>query len=508
MHKILIQTELPRLRSLGLEVFCPAYDNKSSQHQSAANGWTKDQPTTLPPDVFATLSKTNFFYQELSPQILALLNQYFDAVIVTIDPAWLIELLKGYKGKLIYRTYGHVENMSEYLFKHNAFRAIVERDNFWYMPHSLECALHEQSWLRDRMTVVPYCVTNDVLPIQDQWVPQRAEIMISCPNIANPYYQAHYEYLKKYFSDPQFRFYGVQTSQTTDPQLVGTIPFAQLLEAYKTSAAFLYTYREPTVCFLPPIEMMIAGGPVIYLAGSLLDQYFPPTAPGRARDESEANAKCRRLLSGDKEFLSEILASQKSVRARYLPNDVWPIFDRAFLEILNPATSNRGSAALLHPNASAAVDAIDAYTENVKLRASQIQELVLQQQSRNFLLLCYLEDLPFWWDLLNNPKNVHYLAVEREVRSIPDKILYPAGTKPSKLVFACTHPRWVVQKLKSILMPKISSVLRKIRNTRRDFYLFKAKPSFERLIIFDAGKKAYFEALPLSAKKIILNSKD
>jgi len=107
---------------------------------------------------------------------------------------------------------------------------------------------------------------------------------------------------------------------------VGTIPFTQLLESYKSATGFLYTYTEPTVCFLPPIEMMIVGGPVIFLKRFFAGQYFQGPAPGRASDEKEALEKCQRLLSGDREFVQEIIQSQREVRRRYLPEDVWPIF--------------------------------------------------------------------------------------------------------------------------------------------------------------------------------------
>ena len=167
MHKLLIQTELSRLRHLGFEVFCPKYVQRSSRHQSAANGWRADQPSTLPEKIFKKLSDYNFFYNPISGEMAEVLNKYFDAVIVTIDPAWLMEMLRVYAGKLVFRTYGHVVNMSNHLFANNGMRAITGRDNFWYVPHALECALHEHSWLREHMIVVPYCVAQNILSIRN-----------------------------------------------------------------------------------------------------------------------------------------------------------------------------------------------------------------------------------------------------------------------------------------------------------------------------------------------------
>src|SRR3990167_4897582 len=101
MHKILVNTELPRLRQLGYEVFNPPYLS-SVQDQSANLDWNASQPTTLPHDVFTKLSTYNFFYNPITSDIAELLNKYFDTIIVTISPAWLADVLKCYHGRVIY----------------------------------------------------------------------------------------------------------------------------------------------------------------------------------------------------------------------------------------------------------------------------------------------------------------------------------------------------------------------------------------------------------------------
>src|SRR5262249_5947164 len=113
--------------------------------------------------------------------------------------------------------------------------------------------------------------------------------MLTCPNIrGNPFYGQHFAELKERFNHPSFRIYGLQPEHVDDPQVAGTIPFAEVLAPYRKAADLLYTYRWPAVCLLPPIKMMIVAGPVVYLAGFLLDRCMPPDAPGRARDMIEA----------------------------------------------------------------------------------------------------------------------------------------------------------------------------------------------------------------------------
>src|SRR5262249_10250765 len=150
-------------------------------------------------------------------------------------------------------------------------------------------------WVRRRTSVIPYCVDAVIAGAKDSWArdDRAPEVMLSCPNIkGNPFFGFHYGELKQCFNDARFKIYGLQPEAVADSQVAGTMPFSEVVNRYRGAAAALYTYRWPTVCLLPPIEMMIVGGPVVYLAGSLLDLFMGPGAPGRARDMLEARELC------------------------------------------------------------------------------------------------------------------------------------------------------------------------------------------------------------------------
>src|SRR3954451_21877723 len=120
MHKVLSRTELPRLRQLGYEVFNPPYLS-TIYDQSANLEWDKDQPSTLPAEVFDRLSKYNFFYNHIEPEIAELLNTYFDAVVVTILPHWLAPILTTFRKTIIYRTYGQTYQICAHLIEFRVF---------------------------------------------------------------------------------------------------------------------------------------------------------------------------------------------------------------------------------------------------------------------------------------------------------------------------------------------------------------------------------------------------
>ena len=103
--------------------------------------------------------------------------------------------------------------------------------------------------------------------------------MITSPNIKNIHHNIHYKFLKKNFNEKHFRYYGVQLDSIKDSQVVGTLPRGELLNRFQSAAGYLYTHNDPWVCYLPPIEMMVVGGPVLFMKGSLLDDFFHKNAP-------------------------------------------------------------------------------------------------------------------------------------------------------------------------------------------------------------------------------------
>jgi len=340
MHKVLVQTELPTLREMGYEVFNPPYLSDVLD-QSAELNWLPSE-TTLPNEIYEKLCHYNFFYNQINAEIAEILKEYFDAIIVTINPDWLLSILKVYKKTIIYRTYGGIGLVSESLYMNGSYALIQKHDDFWFVPHCVETASDEHNWLKERIKIAPYWLTDDVFLLKNQWrnkLPKKAEIGLTCPNVSNPYYKDHFKYLKTYFEQRCFRYYGAQLEVNADPNIVGSLPRDQFLNEFLHLSGYLYTYRERNVCYLPPIEMMVLGGPVLYFPGSLLHRYFKHTSPGLVRDEADALRKAKSLIKGDTQLAEEIIASQDDVAKRYSKSYGFPIFSQAMSEMLQKLDS-------------------------------------------------------------------------------------------------------------------------------------------------------------------------
>ncbi|POR40036.1 glycosyltransferase [Methylobacterium sp. V23] len=336
MHKVLTKTELPALREMGYEVFAPPYLSDIVD-QSAVVLVPERELSTLPADIFAKLALYNFYYNLVNDEISEILNEYFDCVIVTINPDWLGEILKKYRGKVIYRTYGQPYSLSKHLENNNVFDLIDNRDNFWFSPHLDLTAEVEDTWLRYRMKVIPYALENEILDYKDTWRYENlsGEIGLLCPRIDNAYYADNYRHIKHHFPHQNFPIFGAQIINSSDSQVVGTIDRTELLRRFQRLNGFLYHYKEPTVTYLPPIEVMMIGGPVIHFATSLIGRLFEKGAPGAARDEAHALEIAKRLLNGDRPLMREMIASQTEPRSHYDPLYVRPKFEAGFREMID-----------------------------------------------------------------------------------------------------------------------------------------------------------------------------
>lgn len=354
MHKVLKRTELKQLRQLGYEVFNPAYISPIYD-QSADRRIDDDQPTTLPAEIFAELLQHDFFYTEVPSRIAELLNAYFDVVIVTINIDWLLALLKAFTGQVIYRIYGQPYSLSDEVINKGRWLDLVGRDNLSIVPFATESVRNEHGWFLDLCPyVVPYQIPDDTFTQSGTWAsqPHRQLIAVSIPNIENPYYNTVYNNFANTFPGSSFQIFGPQRAVPPDPRIVGNLERLEFLRRLASASGYMYLYTD-WVCYLPPIEMMELGGPVLYRAGSLLSAFYDKASPGQFLDKVTADKKIGLLIAQDRGFINEVLSAQESVRTRYDRKIVIPIFNEVFTKLLGPSAET--GRLLRYENAIASV---------------------------------------------------------------------------------------------------------------------------------------------------------
>jgi glycosyltransferase involved in cell wall biosynthesis len=374
MHKILKFTELSRLRRLGFEVFNPPYISPIYD-QSADRRLDFDQPTTLPAEIFNKLMQHDFFYTEVPPSIAEILNAYFDFAIVTISADWLKSFLAAFSGPVIYRIYGQHFSLSQRIVAVGLWDTLVSRDGFCIVPFAEESVEREQRWFLDLCShFVPYQIPDDVFMMSNTWSTRRhrREIATNIPNIQNPYYAAAYAEFSAHYPQRLFRIYGPQRAAPRDSRIIGELDRAEFLNRLAEASGFFYNYKDQ-VCYLPPIEMMQLGGPVVYAPGSLLSRFYGNRRPGLASDPIEAEKKLKWLIGGDRAFTDEVIEAQEVVRRRYDRELVAPVFDAVFKDVLHatepaPGLMNR-SGSYLRPRVATAASCAPGQSVVIPLHA-------------------------------------------------------------------------------------------------------------------------------------------
>ena len=333
-HKLLVCTELVELRNLGYEVYRPQY--LSNIYDQSAITEKDANPSTLPKDILEILDKTNFFYADLTSEVEQIINEYFDVCVVTISPSWLKSLVRSFKGKVVYRTYGQPYLLSIEFETIDLTSQLINRKNFYFLPHALDSLESEHTWLKQRAIEVPYWIDQDVFEIESSWSPESSQrkIGLLCPNVENPYYLSHYRYLKRDFRKSFYRIFGVQKSIPQEKWIVGTLEREHLLKEFQSLAGFQYTYSEKNTCYLPPIEAAVIGVPILYPKGSLLSKYIGAGGPGEWETEQQADRLARRLLNKDMNLINDILKAQSKVKDLYRRESCLTTFEETFRSII------------------------------------------------------------------------------------------------------------------------------------------------------------------------------
>ena len=379
MHKVLRTTELPQLRAMGYEVFSPAYISPVYD-QSADRSVDATQHTTLPLDIFQKLLAHDFFYTKVPSHIAEILNEYFDCVIVTINPDWLRSIIEVFPKQVIYRVYGQPYSLSAYIRDTALWQPMVTHGNIQIVPFATESVEKEHPWFHDLCVgIVPYQLPDDVFDYSGSWVgaDHNRTIATSIPNIENPHYGREYAAFNAEYPHRVVSIYGPQRSIPSDPRIVGALRRDDFLGRLRTSAGFLYNFRDD-VCYLTPIESMEIGAPVIYAPGSLLHRFYGENTPGLIANRLDAERKMKFLLDHDKGFVSEVIAAQEPVRQRYDRAVVQPLFEAKFRELLDEQPEKRPLA--VRPEGAATI-------------TSQFRPVASQAQGDTVAVLLHIEGL-------------------------------------------------------------------------------------------------------------------
>jgi len=316
-HKALHECEVPLLRSFGYEVFT---SKKLSNVEPLGMAYYEDDKSlSIPQEDLLILNKHNYYVGRIAQPILERLNKYFNMVMAAGYPSTIQDLVKGYKGNIVIRVFGRAGNANySSLFKHSIDDASKIRHRFWMGAAFEEILDTEAEPLKSMSVVLPNGLPRHVTKIQNTWIGGNGKILIICPYIASKrYYRIRYDSLKPILNKMPCVIGGVQPIKPKDPRVTGYLNDREFYGLMQSSEALFYYGIEPRHLHYHPIEGILIGIPLIFLKKSLLGSWMGAQQPGACDTLTEAIDKLNMILSGNKQFIDNILKKQTSILERF-----------------------------------------------------------------------------------------------------------------------------------------------------------------------------------------------
>lgn len=332
-HRTLMPYEAKLLLQLGFEVFTPKVIPNESSFRSELVDFTYDSSLTIPAQVLARLNHFNFYQDEWPSDIVAMVNRYFGTVFTIPYSVQFKEVVRKFKGQVLFRVFG-LDNSQNYwnslqiLYGPEIYVDIYAiRERFWFAQAYAELAEVEPPLLAERALFLPIGLPDSFKVNENFHTGTDNRILFLCPNcVSTPYYAAVYKKFKEEFGDLPHVIIGVQDTPVDDPNVLGFISDEELLRLYRECAVLYYPSKELRHVHYSPIEAAINGMPVVYYAESLLGRMTAEIKLGRVQSQQEARSSIERILEGDREYITELRAEQRTLVHKFSDEYCTPIW--------------------------------------------------------------------------------------------------------------------------------------------------------------------------------------
>lgn len=325
-HETLSKFELPLIKDLGFEIFTPKVLPKEILQVSGSVNYEYDKTLSIPREKLDLLNKFDFYKNDSMPfYIENILNSYFNTAIVMFDFNAIRSLVYHFKGNIFARAFGISDqkftytNITQQLFDDSFFYKLEQiKDRFWFSQCYENISKVESGIYKEKAVFMPLGLPPEFYNIEDQWSGEDEKLLFFCTRINyNQESKNIYNKFKDDFKDFDFYVAGNQPVPVEDERVLGFMEREELNELYRKCRVMYYHSINPRHLHYHPLEAMIAGMPVIYMEGSLLDVLGGARQTGRSKNIKEAREKVGKVLSGDKQFITDILIDQKEILYKF-----------------------------------------------------------------------------------------------------------------------------------------------------------------------------------------------
>ena len=339
-HTTLMNAEVPLLINLGFEVFTPKIFPPDDANRSASVTYDFDETLTIPIELLKQLNGFDFYSSRWPASLRKRINAHFEIVICAFFPKMLNKVSDAFDGDIFLRVFGMAgdttyASLIEQFGSKGLIRRFKTKDRIWFAPSYANIAENEPHWLKKNTVYLPLGLPLDYYKNTNQWQPVENSILFICPRIkTSPYYQQVYKEFKSSFDNFPHIIAGAQPEAVEDDSHVtGFISVERYQQLMKTCKVMFYHSREERHLHYHPLEAVVCGMPLIFMAGGMLDYLAGEQLPGSCETFSEARRKIARVFSGDEEFINSIIESQKILLRDFGSEYVRSVWEASFLSL-------------------------------------------------------------------------------------------------------------------------------------------------------------------------------
>lgn len=347
-HTTLRDGEVPMLIRLGFEVYVPKKFPFDEANQSASISYAYDSSLTIDPSLLLRLNNFDFYSKQWPAALSRAINQNFDAVILPIFPKMVHAACASFIGPIFLRVFGLEGNQTysevfKTRFSQKTCEYIQNSGQVWLATSNPTIIDNEPQWMRRIAIHLPLGMPRDFILSENQWHGEKKQILFVCPRInSHPYYAKIYKSFKKNFNDLPHIIVGAQPVAVDDPFVTDFLPQQQYAEVLKSSRVMFYHSTEERHLHYHPLEAIVYGMPVVFMSGGVLEFLARDKLPGCCDTLEEARKKIRRILEDDREFIAEVVTSQKILLGEFETQYVEDSWKQRFSPLLEPRSGQPG----------------------------------------------------------------------------------------------------------------------------------------------------------------------
>ena len=344
-HTSLTQFQVPLFLEMGYEVFCPKIYSFECGDNSASITYKYDSSLSLPAEVLEEFNHIDF-YQPFSLHTMELINKYFDIAFVMLINEHISPMIKTFHGPVVLLAFGLDKTMSY----HNVLLMIAGQgllktirdasSRFWFGIGYKNIAEIESEMFQQRALYLPTGMKD--ANVLNKWEGgDKRFLFINAKIRTSSYYTNTYKKFKKDFGDLPHAIGGSQLIPVeNDPSVMGFLPREQYDYNMMHFCAMYYHSQEPRHLHYHPLEAVKLGMPLVFMAGSMLDNLGGDKLPGRCESVQEARQKLKRLAKGDKDLIERITSSQGILLEHFTEAFCKPYWEKGMLTIENSIEQN------------------------------------------------------------------------------------------------------------------------------------------------------------------------